>query len=447
MLGEKAFRKLADQILAKSRADQTEVLFQAGDSALTRFANSYIHQNVAESDAGARIRVIKGKRTGVAATNDLSEESLERTLRTAQLVAEFQPESPNMPPMPGPQSVPLADAFSEATANASPELRARAAGVFCALAREKGLTAAGAFETGVAEMVVANSLGHFTYHARTAATVSTVIMGEDSSGFSAAASANVRELDVAALAAEAVGKTLRSRHPRALPAGEYPVVLEHYATADIVTAMGSLGFSALAVQEGSSFMVGKFGQQVMSPMVSIWDNGLDPAGFPMPFDFEGTPKQRVDLIQNGVAAGVVQDSATAMKDAVRSTGHALPMPNSQGPLALNLFMSPGDATLEELIAGLDQGLLVTRFHYTVPVHPARVTVTGMTRDGTFWVEKGEIAYPVKNLRFTESYLDAFSGMEAIGRQTYLLDTGWGIGGVRVPAVRLAKFRFTGATEF
>jgi predicted Zn-dependent protease len=447
MLGEKAFRKFADQILSKSTADQTEVLFQAGDSALTRFANSYIHQNVYESDAGARVRVVVGKRTGVATTNDLSETALSKTLEAAMLAASFQPENPNLPPMPGPATVPLADAFTEATANASPELRARAAGVFCTLARENGLTAAGAFRTQVSEMVVANSLGQFAYHAMTTADVNTVIMSEDSSGYGEAAAVNVRDLDVESLAAAAVSKALRSRNPRPLPAGEYPVVLEHYATADMVTIMGYLAFSALAVQEGRSFMAGKFGQQVMSPMISIWDNGLDPTGIPMPFDFEGRPKQRVDLITNGVAVGVVHDSATALKEGVRSTGHSLPMPNSQGPFPVNVFMAPGAATMEEMIAGLDKGLLVTRFHYTVPVHPAKVTITGMTRDGTFWVEKGEIAYPVKNLRFTESYLDALNGVEAVGKQTHLLDTGWEIGGVRVPAMKLAKFRFTGATEF
>jgi PmbA protein len=447
MLGEKTFRKLADQILAKSKADQTEVLFQAGDSALTRFANSYIHQNVAESNTAVRLRVVIGKRTGVATTNDVSAAGLDKALETAVLVAGFQPEIPDMPPMPGPQPVPLAASFSEATANATPELRARAAGVFCTLARENGLIAAGAFRTDVGEMGVANSLGQFAYHASTAADVSTVIMGDDSSGYNAAAAVDVRDLDVEKLAAEAVNKALQSRNPRSLPEGEYPVVLEHHAAANIVEMLAYLAFSALAVQEGRSFMGGKFGEQVMSPMISIWDNGLDPTGIPMPFDFEGAPKQRVDFIKNGVAVGVAHDSATALKDGVRSTGHSLPMPNSQGPFPLNMFMAPGELSLEEMLAGLDKGLLVTRFHYTVPVHPAKVVVTGMTRDGTFWVEKGEIAYPVKNLRFTESYLDAFNGVEAVGRQTHMMGSGFEIGGTRAPSVRLAKFRFTGTTEF
>ncbi len=447
MLGEKAFRKLADQVLAKSKADQTEVLLQAGDSALTRFANSYIHQNVAESDTAVRLRVVIGRRTGVATTNDLSAEGLERALETAMLVASLQPENPSLPLMPGPQPVPQAAAFSEATANASPELRARAAGVFCTLAREKGLTAAGAFRTTLWEMGVANSQGHFVYSVGTVADVNTVIMSEDSSGYGEAAAVDVRHLDVEALAAEAVEKALRSRNPRPLPAGEYPVVLEHYATADIVTIMGYLAFSALAVQEGRSFMAGKFGQTLMSPSVSIWDDGLDPSGLPLPFDFEGVPKQRVDFIKDGVAVGVVHDSATALKDGLQSTGHSLPMPNPQGPFPLNMFMAGGTASAEELIAGLDKGLLVTRFHYTVPVHPAKAVVTGMTRDGTFWVEKGEIAYPVKNLRFTESYLDAFNRVEAIGKATQLLVSRFEIGGVRVPAVRLSGFRFTGTTEF
>lgn len=447
MLGEKGFRKLADQVLAKSKADQTEILLQAGDSALTRFANSYIHQNVAESDAAVRLRVVIGRRTGVATTNDLSATGLERALETAMLVARLQPENPSLPPMPEPQPVPQAVAFSEITANASPELRARAVGVFCTLAREKGLTAAGAFRTALWEMGVANSQGHFAYSVGTVADVNTVIMGEDSSGYGEAAAVDVRQLDPEALANAAVQKALRSRNPRPLPAGEYPVVLEHYATADIVSIMGYLAFSALAVQEGRSFMAGKSGQQIMSTDVSIWDDGLDPSGLPLPFDFEGVPKQRVDFVKGGVATGVVHDSATALKDGVRSTGHSLPMPNPQGPFPLNMFMAPGSDSLDDLIHGLDRGLLVTRFHYTVPVHPAKAVVTGMTRDGTFWVEKGEIAYPVKNLRFTESYLDAFNRVEAIGKESHLMLSRFEIGGIRTPAVRLSGFRFTGTTEF
>jgi predicted Zn-dependent protease len=212
--------------------------------------------------------------------------------------------------------------------------------------------------------------------------------------------------------------------------------------------MSWTGFSAVALQEGRSFMAGKIGQPIVDPRVSIWDDGLSPDGVPLPFDFEGVPKQRVDLVQNGVARGVVYDSYTAGKEEGKaSTGHALPAPNTFGPMPLNLFFGRGDATLDEMIRSTERGIYVTRFHYTRPVDPMRVVITGMTRDGTFLIENGEIAYPVKNLRFTQSYLEALNHLDSIGRDTRLLTGMGGIACDRMPALKAHQFRFTGATEF
>jgi predicted Zn-dependent protease len=212
--------------------------------------------------------------------------------------------------------------------------------------------------------------------------------------------------------------------------------------------MAYTGFSAVALQEGRSFMVGRMGQQIVDPRVSIWDDGASPGGLPWPFDFEGVPKQRVDLIESGVARGVVYDSYRAGKEEGKaSTGHALPAPNAYGPLPLNTFFAPGDASVEEMIANTERGLYVTRFHYTRPVEPAQVIVTGMTRDGTFLIKDGELAYPVKNLRFTQSYLEALNRVEMIGSEPRLLIGLAGIARDRVPALKLGSFAFTGATEF
>jgi predicted Zn-dependent protease len=208
------------------------------------------------------------------------------------------------------------------------------------------------------------------------------------------------------------------------------------------------GFSAVALQEGRSFMAGKMGQQIVDPRVSIWDDGLDTSGMPLPFDFEGVPKRRVDFIAEGVARGVVYDSYCAGKEeGIESTGHALPAPNTFGPFPLNTFFAPGEGELQDMIAGTECGIYVTRFHYTRPVEPTKVTITGMTRDGTFYIENGEIAYPVKNLRFTQSYLEALNNLQEIGCQTRLLKRMGGLGGTSVPALKLAEFAFTGATEF
>jgi len=444
MLGQARIKQITDTILARSTADQTEVVILAGDQALTRFANSTIHQNVYETDASVRIRVVLGKRIGVAGTNNLSDQALAEAVEHALAIARFQPENPDFQSLPGPLPIQTVTAFSEATAGCTPEQRARGAGAICLQARAKGVVASGALTTAVLEAAVANSLGTFAYFSTTKADINTVIMSDNSAGYAAAQALDINDLDFEAIGAEAVDKCLRSRNPQSLEPGQYPVILEPYAVEDFIQMMSYLGFSAVAMQEGRSFMVGKIGQQIVDPRVSIWDDGLDQTGLPQPFDFEGVPKKRVELITNGVAKGVVYDSYAAGKEGKQSTGHALPAPNTFGPFPLNSFFAPGDATVEEMIKSTKRGLYVTRFHYTRPVEPTKVVITGMTRDGTFLIENGEIAYPVKNLRFTQSYLEALNAVEAIGKKLRLLE---GFGTTSVPALKLSAFTFTGATEF
>ncbi len=177
--------------------------------------------------------------------------------------------------------------------------------------------------------------------------------------------------------------------------------------------------------------------------MTITDDGRDTAGLPMGFDAEGVPKQRLALLDRGVCRDLAFDAQTAARAGRRSTGHGLPAPNPYGPFPINMSMAAGDATMDELVGGLDRGLLVTRFHYTNPVHGKRVVITGMTRDGTFLVEGGRIVGPVRNLRFTMSYLDALAGVDAVGRERRCL-RGL-LGGIVVPAVRIRSFTFTGVT--
>jgi predicted Zn-dependent protease len=448
MLGEKRVKELTDGILARSTADQTEVVVLAGDEYLTRFANSTIHQNVAETDSEVRIRVVVGNRVGVATTNNLDDEALTRTLENALSIARLQPENPDFKSLPSPQPIPEMTSFSQATANCTPEQRANGAGAICLMAREAGVVASGALTTSLFETGVANSLGVFGHFITTYAEINTVIMSDTSAGYASDMALDVNDLDYEAIGREAVEKCLRSQNPRTLEPGEYTVILEPYAVQDFIQMMAYTGFSAVAMQEGRSFMAGKIGQQIVDPRVSIWDDGQDRRGLPWPFDFEGVPKQRVDLIEKGVARGVVYDSYRAGKEEGKSsTGHALPAPNPFGPFPMNAFFGPGDATLEEMISSTERGLYVTRFHYTRPVEPTKVVVTGMTRDGTFLIENGKIAYPVKNLRFTQSYLEALNQVDMIGKELRLLAGMGGLVRTAQPALKLGGFTFTGATEF
>jgi PmbA protein len=447
MLGKEKIRQITAKVLSLSQADQTEVLVFSDDSQLTRFANSYIHQNVAERDVQVRVRAVVGKRIGVASTNDLSGRSLEKVVETALEVARLQPENPDFISLPEPALIPEVKAFSEATASFTPEARARAVGDICRRAVENNLVASGAFSTGIQEIAVANSLGVFAYFPTTLADLKTVIMSDDSSGYGAGTALDVEQIDAGAVGAEAVDKALRGRNPREIEPGRYTVILEEYATEDILEMLSYVGLGALAVQEERSFMCDRFGEQIVGSAISLWDDGLDPKGLPLPFDFEGVPKERVSLIEKGIAMSVVYDSYTAGKEGKASTGHGLPAPNTFGPIPINMFMAPGQATLEEMIASTERGVLVTRFWYTRPVHPKLAIITGMTRDGTFLIEKGEVAYPVKNLRFTQSYLDALSSVEMVGRTTKLVRSDFELNGNHVPALKLGEFEFTGVTEF
>jgi predicted Zn-dependent protease len=271
----------------------------------------------------------------------------------------------------------------------------------------------------------------------------TVSMGPGGgSGYAEAAAVDASTIDAAALGREAAGKARATADAVSLDPGDYTVVLEEYAVVDLLDMLGYLGFSALAVQEERSFA--ETGRRIGSELVTIVDDGYDPSGLPLPFDFEGVAKRRVVLVEDGVCRDVVYDSQTAARAGVTSTGHGLPAPNTWGPFPLNMLMEAGTAERDDLIAGLDRGLLVTRFHYTNPVHPKLAIVTGMTRDGTFLVEDGRIIGPVKNLRYTQSYLDALAGTVAVARSRKALK-GF-LGCAVVPAVRIEGWTFTGGTE-
>lgn len=445
MIGENKVRELTDDLLRYSTADQTEIGISVGESALTRFANSAIHQNVLETNAEVRVRVVLGKKIGVATCNSLNPVGLRQLVDTAVALAGRQPDNPDFVSLPPPKAIQRLNACDANTLNCPPEARAEAVRLICAPALDQGLSAAGALETGVREYAVASSLGVFGYDTRSFNSLSTVVMSDTGSGYAERNSVFFNALEPADVGREAIEKALSSRNPADLPPGEYVTLLEEYAVAEMLFYLGYIGLGALAVQEGRSFMNGRFGQQIVDPRVSLWDDGWDPRGFPRAFDAEGVPKQRVEMIAHGVANAVVYDSYTAYREGKESTGHALPAPNPHGPLPLNLFMAAGDASKEEMLASVDRGLWVTRFHYVNVVHPTRTVLTGMTRDGTFLIERGEVVGPVKNLRFTQSVLESLSKVRMIGKETkFIVSDG---AATVIPALLVEGFRFTGTTEF
>ncbi|HSQ59674.1 MAG TPA: metallopeptidase TldD-related protein [Acidobacteriota bacterium] len=442
-------KAVLDALLEIGGSRDVEAILGGGEHHLTRFANNEITQNVSERRHELSVRVLQGKRSGRATGNDLSRAGLERLLRLAEEAARVAPESPDALPLPEPQTYREVAAVDEATARFGPADRARE--VACALekTRAAGLEGAGIYETGhgtigdygqIAPLAMANSRGLFAYHDETSAVFSISALRGTESGWAERTGGSVAEIDAAALAAVAVGKAVGSHDPRTWEPGSYDVILEPAAVGDLLFEMNDTSFGALALHEGRSFLAGKLGTQLLGEGITIHADPYHPLHQAAPFDGEGMPTRRVTIVERGVARSPVYDRRTAAKDRTESTGHGLPYPNTWGPFARDLVLEGGDATLEELISGVERGLLVTRVWYTNVVDPKSVTVTGMTRDGLFAIEGGRVTGAVRNFRFNESVVEMFrrvDGMTPVQRA----------GDVVCPALRVRGFTMSSVTEF
>jgi predicted Zn-dependent protease len=444
-IGPDEIRRVSQAALEVSGVDGVEVLFMHEWGGLTRFASSAIHQSTWREDTEVRVRVVKGGRIGVAAANGWSPDGARKAAESAREMAEVVAPDPMFPGLAPPQAVPTRDGFDEATASATPEERAEGVATLAAQCPD-GFEAAGAFETVASEVAVVNTDGQFCWSPSTRASLTTVVTGgEGGNGFAEAFTVRVAEIDPEAIGRRAAEKAALAQNPREIEPGRYTVVLEPSAVSTPIGFLAWIGFGGRSLAEGRSCFSGKEGQHVVASSIAIYDDALSPLTLGVPFDFEGVPRRRVDLINDGVFLGGVYDLRTAKQTGRQTTGHALPPPNPEGPFPLNLFLAPGDATLEEMIASTERGLLVTRFHYSNVVHQVESTITGMTRDGTFLIENGEISYPVRNLRFTQSIIEALSNVTMIGRDTELASEFF-FSSSRVPALKIDGFRFTGRSD-
>lgn len=446
MITEKRARKICESVFQAVPRGEVEVLLQDETSSLTRFAENQIHQNVSQSSMEVSVRVQLGKRVGRASTNRLDEDSLGRCAERALTFARLQPEDPSLLSMPGPQTYRKVSAFAKGTAQLSPEERADAVAGAVRLCKSKKLKAAGKYESGSSVLALANSKGLFATHRATESCFDITAMAGDSAGWASAANKDMRCYEPKVLTERAVGKALRSRKPVAVPPGPYTVVLEPAAVTDFLMFMALYGFGGLAYLEGRSFTSGKMGRKILGENVTIVDDAYAEGTNGIPFDFEGMPRQRVPLIDRGVVAGVVHDRQTARRAGTKTTGHALPQPNSYGPIPLNPCFGPGELSLEEMISDTKRGLLVTHFHYTNIIDPMRMILTGMTRDGTFLIENGKIRRPVQNMRFTQSVIEALNSVRAISRDRESAPAFWG-STMLVPAMQIDGFTFSSGTEF
>lgn len=445
-VGRDGVRAIAEAAQEIAGADGVEVLFVHEWGGLTRFADSAIHQSTWREDTALRVRVITAGRVGVVATNDFSKDGAAEAARSALELAETAAPDPHFPGLAPPTETPVrANAFDDRTADTTPEQRADVVEQLISRCGD-GFHAAGAYETSANEAAVVNTEGQFCYALATQATLNTVISGgEGGAGFADVVSSRAADLDPAAAGDRAFAKAKDSQRPRDLDAGRYEVVLEPAAVTTLVAFLSYLGFGGRSILEGKSCFSGKLGEKLMSEKISMYDDALSPLTLGFPFDFEGTPKQRVDLVKEGVVLGGVHDRRSAKQAGVESTGHALPPPNPEGPFPLNMFLATGDASVDDMVRSTNRGLFVSRFHYSNIVHPTEAVITGMTRDGTWLVEDGEIKYPVKNLRFTQSIIEALRDVELVGSEDELASEFF-FSASRVPALKISSFNFTGKSD-
>jgi len=438
---------LLEGVLKKRLADELELVAIRSREELTRFTDCQIHQNVAAVDTTVHVRAWVDGKAGVVATNDITARGLARAAEDAATMARAQTRPAGYAP-PDPRSVQDVAEWDEASWGAGPDARAQLVARAVKGAAASGFNASGALATGGAELWVQSTRGVNVHHRTSSVRFVTVIMGKSGgSGYAEFSGANLSEFRPEEAADRALAKARMSEVRTRLDPGEYTVVLEEPAVATLLGMLSMMGFSARSLIEKRSFLDGKQGQKLVSDLVTVYDDGLHPQTARMPFDFEGVPKTRVYFFRNGLAGGVVHDTRTATLLKTTSTGHALPPPASGwSPMPMHLVMEPGKATDEDLVTGVERGLLVTRFHYARPVDPMRGVVTMMTRDGVFLIENGKVKGAVEDMRITESGLRALSNVEAVGRAPRLITHGEGFGAYLVPKLRVAQFTFTGRTE-
>jgi PmbA protein len=449
MIGKEKIVRLLKEVLAESKLTQAEAVFIGAEYGLTRYANSAIHQNMADQSNNISFKVVIDKKVGVASSNILEKEALKRACLNAAAVAERAKVNPNFGGLAGPAKYKKLTTHFDVTAKVTPAKRAAAVKKICDKALKKGLSASGALTTSESEIAIVNTKGLAAYQPSTSSFINIIYSSEDSSGYAQGLSRRFDKLDFAALSDKALEKCLLSRNPRTLEPGQYDVIVEPVAAANLLEWLAFIAFTANPYHEQTSFLSGKKGKKIAATALSIFDDGLDPSSIAFPFDFEGLPKKKVFFIRKGLGGGPVYDLSTARKFKTKSTGHGMTPGNSGGPMPLNIHIASGTKPFAKMLTSMERGILVTRFHYINGfLDTPKALLTGMTRDGTFLVEKGKIVSGIKNLRFTESMLRAFGNIEAISKESELVDTWWSdIGCIKAPALQIRNFNFSGKTEF
>jgi PmbA protein len=460
MLDPSQAQSIFDRVRKFTSSDQLEILFAATHYSLTRFANNTIHQNVAEVNEVASLRVAFDGKTARATTNRFDDESLRRAVQSAESLARVQEPNPDLLPVPSAAEAGSNGAdpkrWFEQTAAITPAARAEAVSQIVSTAKKNGLTTAGIYSSSQSMDGIINSSGTSAFQRRTSAEVSITMLAEDSSGWQKFNSPDVAEVDHLRLAEIAAQKAGQSRGPEELPPGKYTVVLEPAAVLDLVGFM-FWDFAGMAILDQRSFLNNRIGTRLFGENITIMDDVYHPLQSGATFDGEGVRRKKVTLVERGTIKNLVYARSTAARmrqsehagkvGEIEVTGHGFALPNEVGEAPANIvFITPGnEQTLEQMIAGTDRGILITRLWYIREVDPYEKILTGMTRDGTFLIEGGKIQRGIRNFRFNQSLIEMLTGVEAMGQAVRA--SGEESFDMVVPAMKVRNFNFTEVTKF
>ena len=423
-----------EKALSFSKADACEINLSGSNRGNIRYARNTVSTAGYQSTQTLVVQSSFGKRVGTATIDELDDASLEKVVRRAEELAKLSPENPEFMPPLGPQTYDDAVTYKEATAKVTPEYRAEVASKSIVPAAAKDVTAAGFLNDGESFSAMINSNGLFAYNKSTNVDFTVTMRTNDGtgSGWVTRDYNDISKFDGEAASKVAIDKAVMSREARAIEPGKYTVILEPAAASDLLRNM-VFSFNARSADEGRSFMsapdgANKLGQKIVDERVNLWSDPLHPDVPTSTWNGEGMPLKKTQWIENGVVKNLAYSRYWAEQKGV----DPVPFPS-------NGIMEGGDESLEDMIAGTKKGILVTRFWYIRSVDPQTLLYTGLTRDGTFYIENGKIKYPVKNFRFNESPIIMLNNLESLGQQVR-------VDGNLIPYMKIRDFTFTSLSD-
>jgi predicted Zn-dependent protease len=444
ILSKEDAKKILEKVISFSKADGCEVNLNGNDGGNIRYARNSVSTAGEDSNVVLAVQSYYGKKSGSATVNEFDDASLEKVVRRSEELAKLAPENPEfMEPLPQQAFGPDSKTFLESTAKITPEYRAQAAANSINPATSKDITAAGYLEDNRGFASMLNSKGLFAYNQATTVDFTVTMRSNDGtgSGWVARNFNDVSKLDTAEASKIAIDKALQSRNAKAIEPGKYTVILEPNAASDLLgLMMGAM--NARQADEGRSFLSKKgggtkLGEKIVDERVNIY---TDPWNEEVPastWTGNGLARKKMDLIKNGVVANMIYDRYWASQKNVE----AVPFPG-------NRIMEGGNASIEDMIKDTKKGVLVTRFWYIRAVDPQTLLYTGLTRDGTFYIENGKIKHPIKNFRFNESPVIMLNNLETLGKQMRVASGGGpgGGGSSLIPAMKIRDFTFSSLSD-